>query len=252
MKHPEMKRNVPGAKTAVLFIHGIVGTPRHFRDVLPLESVVPEHWTLYNIRLPGHGGSVEEFGRSSMNRWKRYVRDVFDELAESHEKIVLVGHSMGTLSALQLAVEIPEKVAGLFLLACPMRPCLRFSGIGNMLRLTFGKVREEYPVEAATRDACGVEPTGRIWRYISWIPRFLELFAEVGRTKKLLPRLGRPCVVWQSRRDELVMAASRRVLEKAGTMWVGELPDSTHFYYAEEDRSLLLREFQSFCVQMET
>ena len=32
MNHAEYKRMVPGADTAVLFVHGILGTPNHFRE----------------------------------------------------------------------------------------------------------------------------------------------------------------------------------------------------------------------------
>lgn len=251
MKHPETRKQIPGAKAAVMFIHGIVGTPDHFRNMVPLEASVPEHWSVYNLRLPGHGGNVGDFAHSSMCEWKRHVWEAFAELAKDHEKVILVGHSMGTLFALQLAAENPEKVAGLFLLACPMRPCLRISGIGNMLRLTFGGIREDRPVEAATKAACGVEPTARIWRYIAWIPRFLELFSEIGRTEKMLHRLDTPCLAWQSRRDELVMGASRKVLEKVKAMEVRILPDSTHFYYADGDQQRLIREFEKFCAAMQ-
>lgn len=58
MEHREYVRIVPGAKTAVLFMHGIVGTPNHFRDLLPLVDLVPDDWSVYNVLLPGHGGTV--------------------------------------------------------------------------------------------------------------------------------------------------------------------------------------------------
>ena len=109
MKHPETRKQIPGAKAAVMFIHGIVGTPDHFRNMVPLEASVPEHWSVYNLRLPGHGGNVGDFAHSSMCEWKRHVWEAFAELAKDHEKVILVGHSMGTLFALQLAAENPEK-----------------------------------------------------------------------------------------------------------------------------------------------
>lgn len=250
--HHETIRLVPGADTAVLFIHGIVGTPRHFRDAAPMEAAVPDNWSVCNILLPGHGGSVEEFAHSSMKAWKRRVWEAFAMLARDHEKVLIVGHSMGTLFAMQLADACPDKVAGLFLLACPMRPGLRFFGVVNVLRLAFGRVREDHPLEVATGTACGVETTALLWKYIPWVPRFLELFVEVGRTERLLPRLGTPCVAWQSRRDELVMRHSRKVLERAGTLAVHELAGSTHFYYCPEDQQILLREFRNFCSRVTT
>ena len=48
---------------AVLMIHGIAGSPGHFRDFVP---VIPPEFSVYNILLDGHSGKVENFSRSSM------------------------------------------------------------------------------------------------------------------------------------------------------------------------------------------
>ena len=67
MKHKEYKRIVPEAETAVLFIHGIAGTPNHFKDFLPL---VPKEFSVYNLLLDGHGGKTEDFSKTSMKKWE--------------------------------------------------------------------------------------------------------------------------------------------------------------------------------------
>ena len=63
MNHQEYIREIPGAKTAVLMLHGIAGTPDHFEMLLPL---VPADWSIYNILLDGKNRS----GTCSVN-WKR-------------------------------------------------------------------------------------------------------------------------------------------------------------------------------------
>lgn len=236
MRHNETIRILQEAKTAVMFLHGIVGTPDHFRDLIPLEELVSTDWSVYNLRLPGHGNTVEDFGRSSMRQWKHYVWDVFEKLSQTHEQIILVGHSMGTLFSIQLALEHPEKVPFLFLIAVPMRPGVRLFGAINCLKLAFGGLREDRPIEAATMRVCGVKTTRKLWMYYRWIPRFLELFREIRLTEKRLSCLSVPCVAYQSRRDELVRNKSKRVLERSGVMQVHELSESTHFYYAPEDQ----------------
>lgn len=244
MEHSETRRWNPEAKYAALFIHGIVGTPNHFRAVLPLEELVPESWSVYNICQPGHGGSVEAFGKSNIHQWRSHAKAAFEELAEHHEKILIVGHSLGTLFAMQTALALPEKTAGLFLVAVPLRPWVRLFGAVNCLRLVFNRIREDHPLEAATRKVCGVTPTPLVWKYIPWIPRFLELFSEIYRTEKVMGELKVPCVAWQSKKDELVSNLSAGVLRKSGVMEVHELENSTHFYYAPEDAALLRRELQ--------
>lgn len=244
MSHEPYIRIVPEADTAVLFLHGILGTPRHFRQVLPLEQMVPREWSVYNILLDGHGKGVADFSRSSMKKWRSQVWDVFSELSRTHKRILLVGHSMGSLFAIQLALDHPDQVPELFLLGVPLRPGLRWFGIVNILKMPLGLIREDRPVEAATKAVCGVEPTWMLWKYIGWIPRFLELFAEIGRTEKRLPELRVPCVAYQSKHDELVTNWTRRVLKRIGTMGICDLPDSTHFYYAPIDQKRILRDFE--------
>lgn len=244
MEHRETVKVVPGADKAVLFIHGIAGTPEHFRKVLPLEKLVPEGWSVYNLRLDGHGGSVSDFSRTSMKKWKRQTGQVFEDLVKTHEKILIVGHSMGCLFAIDLAVSCPGSVESLFLLAVPMRPGMKLSGIGNMLRLVFGRIRPDRPVERALQQACGVEPTWKIWKYLGWIPRFVELFLKIWETEKNLTGMKTPSVAFQSGKDELVRLSSSRVLNRCSAIEVRELEDSGHFYYAPGDRETLIREFE--------
>lgn len=237
MVHNPYIRLVSGADTAVMFIHGIAGTPNHFRDLIPLVELVPEAWSVYNVLLPGHGGSVKDFARSSRRLWKSYVREVFEELANNHERVILVGHSMGTLFSIQLALEFPDKIPLLFLLAVPMRPYVALPAVSNSLRLALGKLRPDKPMEAAIGTACGCTPTWRLWKYLGWIPRFIDLFLEIHHTEKVMGALKVPAIVFQSRRDELVMGSSVRVLMQKGIENVRILPNSGHFYYHSEDRA---------------
>ena len=65
MPHQPYFRIIDGADTAILFVHGIVGTPDQFSALLPL---VPQEWSCVNLLLPGHGGSVSDFSHTSMAR----------------------------------------------------------------------------------------------------------------------------------------------------------------------------------------
>ena len=47
MKHNEYIRVSDNANVAVLMVHGIAGTPAHFRDLIPM---IPEEWSVYNLR----------------------------------------------------------------------------------------------------------------------------------------------------------------------------------------------------------
>ena len=84
MDHREFKRIVPEARSAVLFLHGIVSTPRHFD---PLLTLVPEDVSVWALLLDGHGKEVPDFGRTSMKKWETQVQKAILEIQEQQVKL---------------------------------------------------------------------------------------------------------------------------------------------------------------------
>lgn len=225
----------PGTgRDAVLMIHGIAGSPGHFRDLVP---VIPASFSIYNILLEGHNGSVKDFGRASMAKWKAQVRNTLDDLLAKHDRVVIVGHSMGTLFAIQAAIDHPDRIPALFLLSVPTRPWVRPSTMGTCLRIAWGKC--ETPADRAMRGDTGIALTKKLWQYLGWVPRMIELLAECRRIRKSLPRLTVPTQTFQSRIDELVSVRSCRDLEEHPYIINTVLSDSGHFVYGEKDAVLL-------------
>lgn len=247
MPHREYIRLVPGAETAVLFLHGIVGTPRHFDSRLPLTHLVPENWSVYSVLLPGHGGTAEDFSASTMRQWKDYVWKTFDSLTQTHRSVILAGHSMGTLFALQLAVEKGEKIPFLFLIASPICPQVSPAAVSHCLGLIFSRQQEKHESLRAM-SACGsVTLTKKIWKYLPWIPNMLALLSEARKTKKMLPHLQRKTIVFQSRKDELVARRSAKYLRRCRCVQLSVLEHSTHFDYTKGDIRLVQQAFTDAC-----
>lgn len=90
--------------------------------------------------------------------------------------------------------------------------------------------------------------TRRLWQYLGWVPRFLELFAEIIRTEEKMGKLQTPCMAFQSKKDELVSNRSRSILERSGVMQIIDLHESSHFYYAPDDREIV-REYFINCIK---
>lgn len=250
MPHKEYIRIVPGADVAVLFLHGIVGTPRHFDSRLPLVHLVPDDWSVYSLLLPGHGGTVEAFSASTMQQWKDYVWKTFEKLEKTHKKIILAGHSMGTLFALQLAVEKGEKIPFLFLLASPICPQVSLAAVSHSIGLIFPHSHGDPKIRDAM-SACGsVTLTKKVWKYLPWIPNLLDLLALARQTKKQLPELHTKTIVFQSRKDELVARRSAKFLCQCPSVQLFFLECSTHFYYADPDIRLVQKAFADACQEV--
>lgn len=233
MNHEPYFRQGTGCN-AVLLIHGIAGSPAHFRDLVP---VIPETFSVYNILLDGHSGAVENLSHSSMAKWKAQGAATLSDLYAHHEKVVIVAHSMGTLFAVQAAIDRPDKIPGLFLLNVPTRPWVRPSTWYTCLRVAFGKL--DRPADRAMRGETALELTPRLWKYIGWAPRMIELLCECSRTRKLLPMMSVPTQAFQSRVDELVSFRSCRDLENHPHIRLTVLKNSGHFVYHPMDTALL-------------
>lgn len=247
MNHQEYRRMVPGADMAVLMLHGIVGTPRRFDNLIPL---IPETWSVVNLLLEGHGQGVTEFGDASMQQWKDQVKEELEALLAAHRKVLIVAHSMGTLFAIQSAIDHPGQVAGLFLQAVPLRPYVHPKMTLASAKLMFGVDTSDDRLAQALEQDSGVELDWRLWKYIGWPIRFVELLAECERIRRELPRLSVPTLALQSCRDELVSDISIRDLEQNPCIRVIPMENSGHFGYEGEELEKLLRHFREMVKEL--
>ncbi len=241
--HNEYKRIVNGADTAILFIHGILGTPNHFEDFIPL---VPDGYTIYNMLLDGHGKGVKDFSNTSMNIWKSQVDSAVNELLDTHKQVIITAHSMGTLFALQQAVKKPDRIKGLFLLATPLKIGIKFKLFINCAKLYLGIIKQDDIEAIACKHACGVNLDKRFWIYLGWIPRFLELFNEIKKTRPLVKNITMPCYVFQSKNDEMVSKKAVDIIKSNVDIKIEILQKSSHFYYFDDDYKKMLKKYDYF------
>lgn len=246
--HKEYIRIVPGSDTAVLMIHGIIGTPDQFDFLLPS---VPESLTLWNMLLDGHGGTTRDFGRSSMAKWISQVDSAIDELSKKHSRLIVVGHSMGTLLALNTALRHPEMISALFFLASPLKMQLTPTAVATSLHTAFGDPAKDTPRHLSARHCCSVRLSKNPLHYLGWVPRYLELFALARKLRPQTGALKAPCKVYQSARDELVSRRSVKYLEGRENIELHILPESTHYHYSDAEKNFLRKELENVIKKVE-
>ncbi|MBF9018424.1 MULTISPECIES: carboxylesterase [unclassified Oceanispirochaeta] len=107
-------------KDAVLGLHGFMGYPGELS--YPAEKLAEAGFTVSLPRFPGHGTCGEDFNQSSGGQWLRAAIDAYLELKSNHEKIHVMGHSMGGVLAILLASIFPVEKMVL------MAPAVKLSG----------------------------------------------------------------------------------------------------------------------------
>ncbi len=249
MAHQEYIREIPDADAVALCIHGILGTPDQFN---PLLREIPKEWSVFNILLDGHGKQVQDFSHSSMQKWKAQVQRTLTYLSVRYSKIVIIAHSMGTLFAIQAACSGNKKIKALFLIDTPLIPLLRPICVGNSLKIIWNCIPENNVFGRAQKDALSIHPDKRLWLYLGWIPRYLELFKEISATRKCIPHISIPCRVFFSQWDELVSLRSYKYLKGNPKIKVSVLNGATHFYFNSEHNDKMQRALGSMCRKINT
>ena len=91
---------------ALLLLHGITDTWRSFEPVLPW---LPSDWRVVSMTQRGHGGS----SAAASYRTRDFAADAAALVATLElPPVLVVGHSMGAVNALRMAIDHPAAVRG--------------------------------------------------------------------------------------------------------------------------------------------
>lgn len=103
-----------GLKTSsipIVLVHGIAGSILLWQANL---SAIGARHKVFAVDLPGHGRSGKPGGRYDIDLFTRSLLGFLD--ACGLERVILAGHSLGGHVCLKLALERPERMAGLVLI----------------------------------------------------------------------------------------------------------------------------------------
>jgi pimeloyl-ACP methyl ester carboxylesterase len=149
----------PADAPPIVLVHGLSATNA---SMLPLIPALSRDFHVLAPDLPGHGGTATRRGAyraEVLGRWlTAFLRETCAEPA------VLVGNSLGGRTALQAALDSPDRVRGLVLL-CPA--------------VAFRRLRQLVPVVRLVRDELAVLPV-RIPRRAA-VRGLRALFADPSR-----------------------------------------------------------------------
>jgi pimeloyl-ACP methyl ester carboxylesterase len=101
-------------KAPLLLLHGFGGSIGHWRNNIP---VLAQHHSLYALDLLGFGSSQKAIAPYGTDLWLEQVYDFWRTFIQ--EPVILVGHSIGSMICLALAVKYPEMVQGMVMFTLP-------------------------------------------------------------------------------------------------------------------------------------
>ena len=90
----------------IVLLHGINASPRHYD--LVAEQLADRGYTCRAIRLPGFAEPLSEYRKTTYPDWIAEVHRELEELRESHDRVGIVGHSLGGATTIGALLDKPE------------------------------------------------------------------------------------------------------------------------------------------------
>ncbi|MCH8136367.1 MAG: alpha/beta hydrolase [Proteobacteria bacterium] len=208
-------------KSAIVFIHGTPGSWTAFASYLN-EPALQQEAHLFAVDRPGWGGSIfsDNQFEPSVAVQSQLMKDWLCEIAAGTDngQLILVGHSLGGTLAPRLAMDHPDCVSGVLILAGPMDPKLASPRWYNYLALIppFGWL--------ADRLEGGMRKSNK---------EMMLLKSELENMQPLWADMKMPVIVMQGGKDGLVNARHADFAEKMITgakLDVIRLPKADHFF----------------------
>lgn len=184
-------------KPAVLLIHGFTSHRSSLEAIIPELEKRGMEWH-YPI-LAGHGTSPHDLKDKRWPDWQRDIEQAYQYLKASHENVVVVAMSMGTLLALELAAAHPDSVAGLVLIS----PCIVFKNpLAKLTPLVEPLVRR-FPFPP--KDKFSSPEYGRHDRGYPWFPTsaYRSYWTRAGTIMDVAKDVRCPVKIIQSRNDKI-------------------------------------------------
>lgn len=197
----------PAVDAAVLLVHGINASPRHYDLIAP---ALAERGVACRVtRLPGFAEPLPAYAQTTADQWVASVKDELTALREQHDRVGLVAHSLGGAVAIRTLLDDPQAADFAVLLApavavsnsrSPVGTTRFWHDFGRNVFLFTRTLRSPYPMDC--RDPDRTDHAGRT--PFTPIAVVEELFQLMDRNRTEAQRITTPLTVFVSTTDPVV------------------------------------------------
>lgn len=255
----------PRARTGVLLVHGMTGTPNEMR--LLARGLHKHGFTVYAVQLAGHCGSVDDLLATRWQDWLASARAGLARLRPQVDRLVVGGLSVGSVLALALAQEEPEAVDGVCALSTIFRydgwtipfytrfafllPLLRRLGIGRyrmfMEQPPYGIKDEALRQQIVRRMLEGHSAEAGLPGNPWWTIQ--EMRRLSARVRRRLAAVRAPVLAIHARHDDVASAANAQTIARGVVQAPVELlllDDSYHMITVDRERRTVIARCAEF------
>ena len=190
----------PGRAPCVVAFHGFGGTAAELRPLL--GRIAEAGFAVDAALLPAHGGRVEDLQASTYAAWIDASRARLRGVLARHGGAVVLGFSLGSLIAIELASERPDGLLGLVALgnAVTIQPA---TSVPMRVLAALGvRLPDAYLLKPRPGDVADKSVMSSLLTYDRHpIRAAMEVFHAGARVRKLAGRVTCPTLVLHGRRD---------------------------------------------------
>ena len=256
------------ARTGVLLVHGLTGTPAEMR--LLAKGLNKQGFTVYAVQLAGHCGSMEDLVDTRWTDWLASVEGGLQRLSQHVDHVVVGGLSMGAAGAgrgpassrqggrrLRPVHHLPLRRLEHPLLHAPglLLPLFRALGIGRrsvfMEQPPYGikdeALRARVVEQMHSGDSAAAGLPGNPWWSI------IELRRLSAHVLARLPQLRSPCLVIHARNDDISSVANAHDIVHGASQAHVELvllDNSYHMVTIDRDRRTVIARTTEFVARI--
>jgi carboxylesterase len=244
----ERERFATGRSPCLVALHGFGGTASELMPLL--DRVAQAGYAVDAALLPGHGTRVEHLQAVTFDGWVDAARERARAAAQGHGRVVLLGFSLGSLVAMQIASERPPWLAGLVAMgnALTLRP---HSAVPLALWDWLGRTMPDvYLLKPRAADLVDRAVMDTILTYDRHPMRAaLEVYRAGVRVREVVARIACPTLILHGRRD-LVCSwrnatwLAERLASRDVTVRLFE--KSAHVLACDSERDEVGREVEAF------
>ena len=190
-----------GRAPCVVAFHGFTGTAGELGHLL--TAIGGAGYALDAALLPGHGTGAQDLQEATFEDWLAATRRRVQGAIAAYGRVVLLGFSLGSLLAMEIASERPEGLAGLVVMGNALTLGLSSSLPLGLWARTKRAMPDLYLVKPRPGDL--VDRTRTRTSIVTYdrhpLRAALEVYRGGARVRALVGRIGCPTLIQHGRRD---------------------------------------------------
>lgn len=181
-----------GNEIGILISHGFVGTPQSVSYLG--EYLASEGFTVYGVRLKGHGTHYEDMERCSYQDWIQSIEDGYHFLQQHCRDIFVIGQSMGGTLTLNLSQKYKD-IKGILLIN---------AAINSIPPMEKYKHNDTFRFVDEGKPDIKAKNVYEITYVKAPVQSMHQLFALMDETRDKLPTVTCPVLAFRSEEDHVV------------------------------------------------